>query len=271
MAVLGAAGRMGTEACGALRADPRTELVAAVGRDWWAAPADAPRRSGHDLEAMSRAASPQVLVDFAPSAAVMEHARWCASHGVHLVVGSSGFSPEDMSELETTFESGRPRNEAGPSRPPANCVLAPNFAIGAVLASRLAAVAAPFAETIEILEIHHDAKTDAPSGTAVSTAREIADARARSGAGALGEDPTVSQVLPCARGAEADSGIRIHSARMRGAVAHQEVLLGMPGQMLTIRHDSYDRTSFMPGMLMAVRAVRDREGFTLGLGALLGF
>ena len=261
---------MGTEACRALRADPRTELVAAAGRDWWAAPADAARQPGFDLEAMARAASPQVLVDFAPRGAVMEHATWCASAGVHLVVGSSGFSSEDLSELERMFASEGPGNGARDDGSQANCLLVPNFAIGAVLASRLAALASPYAETIEIVEIHHDAKADAPSGTAVSTAREMADARARSGAGPLGADPTVAQVLPCARGAEAGSGIRIHSARMRGAVAHQEVLLGMAGQMLTIRHDSYDRSSFMPGMLMAVVAVPGRTGLTVGLGPLLG-
>ncbi len=296
---------MGQEACRAVEEDSRLELVAVIGRDWWSAPPSGRRHDQHDLASMATAASPDVLVDFAPPASVMQHATLCAAQGVHMVIGTSGFSEADISELERLFGSGpvagdgSPAGEsAGGSRaagsraagdctagggsadgdrpvarehpPAANCVLAPNFAIGAVLASHLAAVAAPFADTVEIVEMHHDAKTDAPSGTSVATAREIAAARVRSGQGPFGGDPTTSHVLPCARGAQSEQGVRVHSVRMRGAVAHQEVVLGMTGQTLTIRHDSYDRASFMPGLLMAVKSVPSRRGFTVGLGALLG-
>ena len=145
-----------------------------------------------------------------------------------------------------------------------NCVIAPNFAIGAILMMRLAADAAPYFETAEVIEYHHDQKVDAPSGTAMLTAERIAEASAQ-----WADDPTTTTVVEGARGGEAQPGVRIHSVRMRGMVAHQEVVLGTTGQTLTIRHDSYDRTSFMPGVVMAAKAIADRPGVTVGLDVLL--
>ena len=147
----------------------------------------------------------------------------------------------------------------------ANAVIAPNFAIGAVLMMQLAAIAAPWFESTEIIELHHDNKVDAPSGTALLTAQRIAETSTE-----WTPDPTKTYALPEARGGEGPAGIRIHSVRLRGLVAHQEVLLGTTGQSLTIRHDSYDRTSFMPGVLLAVREVANRPGLTVGLDQLLG-
>jgi 4-hydroxy-tetrahydrodipicolinate reductase len=147
----------------------------------------------------------------------------------------------------------------------ANALIAPNFAIGAVLMMRFAEMAAPFFETAEVIELHHDEKVDAPSGTAMLTAERMAQASAD-----WAKDPTTKLVVEGARGAEGPGGIRVHSVRLRGMVAHQEVVMGTAGQSLTIRHDSYDRTSFMPGVLLAIRAVRERPGLTVGLDALIG-
>jgi 4-hydroxy-tetrahydrodipicolinate reductase len=149
-------------------------------------------------------------------------------------------------------------------------VVAPNFALGAVLLLRFCELAAPLMDSVEVIELHHDQKRDAPSGTAMDTAARIVEARRRAGAGPLPADPTVHEVLPSARGAEAPGGVRVHSVRLPGLVAHEEVLFGAAGQTLTLRHDSYDRVSFMPGVLLAVRAVADRPGLTVGLGPLLG-
>jgi 4-hydroxy-tetrahydrodipicolinate reductase len=152
---------------------------------------------------------------------------------------------------------------------PANAVVAPNFAIGAVLLMRFCELAAPHMDGVEVIELHHDAKRDAPSGTARQTAAGIAAARSRAGSPPLPADPTTELVLPGARGGEGPGGIRIHSVRLPGLIAHEEVIFGALGQSLTIRHDSYDRRSFMPGVLLAVRAVPDRPGLTVGLEALL--
>jgi 4-hydroxy-tetrahydrodipicolinate reductase len=179
--------------------------------------------------------------------------NWCADNGVHVVVGTTGFSHDDVADLEARF-----RQSA------ANAVVAPNFAIGAVLMMRFAELAAPYFETAEIIELHHDQKADAPSGTAILTAERMASAGKEWAA-----DPTTKTVVPGARGANVGA-ISIHSVRLRGLVAHQEVILGTTGQSLTVRHDSYDRTSFMPGVLLAVRTVPEREGLTVGLDALLG-
>jgi len=148
-------------------------------------------------------------------------------------------------------------------------VVAPNFAIGAVLLMRFCELAAPHMDGVEVIELHHDAKRDAPSGTARQTAAGIAAARARAGSAPLPPDPTTEHILPGARGGEGPGGIRIHSVRLPGLIAHEEVIFGAPGQSLTIRHDSYDRSSFMPGVLLAVRAVPERPGLTVGLEALL--
>jgi 4-hydroxy-tetrahydrodipicolinate reductase len=149
-------------------------------------------------------------------------------------------------------------------------VLAANFAIGAALMTRFAELAAPYVDTAEIVELHHDAKLDAPSGTSLRIAEGMSKSRDASGSGGWGEDPTRTEVVKGSRGAEGPGGIRMHSVRLRGLVAHHEVILGTAGQTLTIRHDSYDRTSFMPGVLLAVKSVAKRPGLTLGLDSLLG-
>ncbi|MGH9101981.1 MAG: 4-hydroxy-tetrahydrodipicolinate reductase, partial [Acidimicrobiales bacterium] len=202
----------------------------------------------------------EVAVDFTVAGAALQSARWCAAAGVHLVIGTTGLGEDDLGELRELFGQGR-----------ANCVVAPNFAIGAALLVRLAELAAPHVDSIEIVELHHDAKADAPSGTALHSARRLARAREESGSGALAADGTRSESLAGARGGEGPGGIRVHSVRLRGLVAHQEVLMGAAGQSLTIRHDCYDRTAFMPGVLAAVRSVARRPGLTVGLEALLGW
>jgi 4-hydroxy-tetrahydrodipicolinate reductase len=198
-------------------------------------------------------AGAEVAVDFTVIDAARENLAWCAKHGVHAVVGTTGFSEAELDDLRMQFLDGA-----------SNAVIAPNFAIGAVLMMRFAELAAPYFETAEIIELHHDEKIDAPSGTAMLTAQRMARASSD-----WADDPTTKTVLDGARGGEGPNGIRVHSVRLRGLVAHQEVVLGTTGQSLSIRHDSYERTSFMPGVLLAVRAVRERPGLTVGLDALL--
>jgi 4-hydroxy-tetrahydrodipicolinate reductase len=180
------------------------------------------------------------------------------------VVGTTGFSPAVLAEIKARFEASV-----------ANCVVAPNFAIGAVLMMRFAELAAPFFESVEIVELHHDGKVDAPSGTAILTAQRISEAlkaRApRTGGPLVAGGPDAAGGTEAARGTEAAPGVRVHSVRLRGLVAHQEVLFGTAGQTLTLRHDSMDRSSFMPGVLLAVKEVQQRRGLTVGLDALLGF
>jgi 4-hydroxy-tetrahydrodipicolinate reductase len=166
-------------------------------------------------------------------------------------VGTTGFTPEDLAEVERAFTR-------------SSCLIAPNFAIGAILMMRFAELAAPWFETAEIIELHHDQKVDAPSGTAMKTAERMAAASSE-----WAPDPTRTHTLPSARGAEGPASIHIHAVRMRGMVAHQEVLLGTTGETLSIRHDSYDRTSFMPGVLLGVKRVAERPGLTVGLDPLL--
>jgi 4-hydroxy-tetrahydrodipicolinate reductase len=257
--VFGAGGRMGSTVCRAVADDPELELVAAVD----------PHHSGIDLEQLGipgtgvhvvasadalLEAGAEVVVDFTVIDAALENARWCAANGVHAVIGTTGFSPAHLADLDARFRDSE-----------ANAVIAPNFAIGAVLMMRFAEMAAPYFESAEIIELHHDAKADAPSGTSMLTAERIAGASKD-----WAPDPTVNTVVPGARGALVAGAIPVHSVRLRGLVAHQEVILGTTGQALTIRHDSYDRTSFMPGVLLAVRAVPSRAGLTVGLDALLG-
>jgi 4-hydroxy-tetrahydrodipicolinate reductase len=198
-------------------------------------------------------AGADVAVDFTVLDAARQNLRWCAEQGVHAVVGTTGFGEDELAELTELF-----------ARSPANAVIAPNFAIGAVLMMRFAEIAAPYFETAEIIELHHDQKADAPSGTAMLTARRMLAASP-----AWADDPTQTTVLEGARGGD-HSGIRVHSVRMRGMVAHQEVVLGTTGQSLTIRHDSYDRASFMPGVLLAIKRVGASDGLTVGLDTLLG-
>jgi 4-hydroxy-tetrahydrodipicolinate reductase len=200
-------------------------------------------------------AGAEVAVDFTVIEAARENLGWCADHGVHVVVGTSGFEAVEVEALTRRFESSS-----------ANAVIAPNFAIGAVLMMRFAEMAAPYFDSAEIIELHHDGKVDAPSGTAIATAERMAAA-----SDTWAPDPTTELMLEGARGARGPAGIPIHSVRLRGLVAHQEVLLGKNGQSLVIRHDSYDRTScFMPGVMLAIRRVHERPGLTFGLDQLLG-
>jgi 4-hydroxy-tetrahydrodipicolinate reductase len=175
-----------------------------------------------------------------------------ADHGIHAVVGTTGFTQDDFSDLRERFTR-------------CNCVIAPNFAIGAVLMIRFAELAAPFFDTAEIIELHHDQKIDAPSGTAMHTAERMAAASDK-----WAPDPTTDHTIEGSRGAHGPAGIPVHSVRLRGMVAHQEVLLGTTGQTLTIRHDSYDRSSFMPGVMLAVKRVAELPGLTVGLDKVLG-
>ena len=248
---------MGSTVCQAVSTDERLELVAAVD----------PHHSGLDVSRVAGVpgcdlqisgdpavfvdASVDVAIDFTQASAARQNLLWLASHGMHAVVGTTGFEPDDIAVFERSFSR-------------SNCVIAPNFAIGAVLMMRFAAMAAPYFDTAEIIEFHHDQKVDAPSGTATLTAQRMAEASAE-----WGDDPTREVIYEGARGGRGPAGIRIHSVRMRGMVAHQEVLLGTMGQTLTIRHDSIDRTSFMPGVLLATNAVPTRPGVTIGLDALL--
>lgn len=253
--VFGAAGRMGRTVCNAVVGDPELELVAAV--DPLHAGLDLRPVAGVDVdlhvlpapEALAEAAV-DVVVDFTAAAAARDNLRWCAAAGVHAVVGTTGLTDDDLDELRSIFTT-------------SNCLVAPNFAIGAVVMMRLAELAAPWFSSVEVVELHHDAKIDAPSGTSLLLAQRVAAAGERE------DDATTVRVLEGARGAEGPGGIPIHSLRLRGLVAHHEVLFGTTGQSLTIRHDSYDRSSFMPGVLLAVKAVADRPGLTVGLDALL--
>lgn len=266
VAVFGAGGRMGRTVCAAVAADPDMELVAAVDPEY--AGIDLRQVTGADGAGIQIAKSPdemiragaEVAIDFTVASAARKNMRWCAEHGLHAVVGTSGLTPEELDELAELFTSSE-----------ANCVVAANFAIGAVLMARFTELAAPFMDGIEIIELHHNDKIDAPSATALHTARLAVEARSRATGTGLSGDPTTTTNLSGVRGGEAPGGVRIHSVRLPGLVAHQEVIFGALGQSLTIRHDAYDRTSFMPGVMLAVRAVPDADGLTVGLASLLGF
>lgn len=200
-------------------------------------------------------AEADVVVDFTVADAVRVTLPWLAMHGVHAVVGTTGLTDADLSSVKSAFGDG-----------PAHCLIAPNFAISAVLMIRFAELAAPFFDTAEIIEYHHDRKIDAPSGTAMNTAERLAAAR---GDTPWNTDPTEDEVLPGARGGTGRGGVHVHSVRMHGMVAHQDVIFGAQGQSLTIRQDSYDRDSFMPGVLLACRRIADHPGVTVGLEHLL--
>jgi 4-hydroxy-tetrahydrodipicolinate reductase len=255
--VFGAGGRMGSTVCRAVIDAPGMELVAAV--DPLHAGIDLAQLGVHDTNvhisgkaAALRDAGAQVAVDFTVLDAARENLSWCAENGVHAVVGTSGFTEGELAELAERF-----------TKSDANAVIAPNFAIGAVLMMRFAEQAAPYFDSVEIIELHHDQKIDAPSGTAIATAERIAAASKE-----WGEDPTQTVAAEGARGGVV-AGIPIHAVRLRGLVASQEVLLGTTGQSLSIRHDTFDRSSFMPGVLLAVQKVIDTPGLTFGLDGLL--
>ena len=234
--VVGAAGRMGQTVCAAVEGAADLELAARVDL-------------GDDLALVDGC---DVVVDFTAPDVVMATLAHCIPAGVHVVVGTSGFDEARLEQVREMLEAG------------VGVLVAPNFSIGAVLMMRFAAVAAPFFESVEVVELHHPDKVDAPSGTAVRTAAMIAAARQ----GQVNPDATTT-ALEGARGAIVD-GVPVHSVRVRGLVAHQEVLLGGVGETLTIRHDSLDRASFMPGVLLGVREVGAHPGLTVGLDTFLG-
>jgi 4-hydroxy-tetrahydrodipicolinate reductase len=249
---------MGSTVCQAVVDDPALDLVGAVD----------PHHAGFELSEVAKVAVEgvqigpsvesfagldlDVVVDFTHADAGRENLSWLAANGVHAVVGTTGFTDDDLERFAATFTA-------------SNCVIAPNFAIGAVLMMRFAEMAAPFFETAEVVEYHHDQKVDAPSGTAMLTVERMAAASSD-----WADDPTTNEIVDRARGGKGPGGIPVHSVRLRGMVAHQEVILGTTGQSLTIRHDSYDRSSFMPGVVMAVKSIPDHPGLTIGLDTLLG-
>jgi 4-hydroxy-tetrahydrodipicolinate reductase len=240
--VLGAKGRMGTAVCAMVTEAADLDLAAAVDAG----------------DALDPLAGCDVVVDFTQPGAVMDNLRWCVAHGVDVVVGTSGF--DDMRQAVVTEWLQR--------APGVRVQIVPNFSVGAVLMMRFAQIAAPFFESAEIIELHHPAKADAPSGTAARTAAVISAARA---AAQLGPSPdATSTAEEGARGAVLDD-VHVHSVRLAGLLAHQEVLLGGHGEVLTIRHDSLDRASFMPGVLLAVRGAGAlAPGLTVGLEGMLG-
>jgi 4-hydroxy-tetrahydrodipicolinate reductase len=247
---------MGRTVCQAVHGDSELDLVAAVDphhagdRAQVEAGVDADLRILPSAEALAEMAV-DVVVDFTSAEAARANLRWCPPRHGRPPGGTTGLTDDDLAVLESSFTD-------------SNCLVAPNFAIGAVLMMRLAELAAPWFSSVEIVEAHHEAKRDAPSGTAMLTARRLAGA-----SGEWDEDPTTDAVVEGARGGKGPGDIPIHSIRLRGLVAHHQVLLGTTGQSLTIRHDSYDRSSFMPGVLLAVKGIGDRPGLTLGLDSFL--
>ncbi|HKU30361.1 4-hydroxy-tetrahydrodipicolinate reductase [Arthrobacter sp. NyZ413] len=242
VAVLGAHGRMGIEAVKAVDAAADMKLVAALGR-------------GDSLQALLDAGA-KYVVDLTVPDSTEANVRFAVENGMHAVVGTTGWDSERLEALRELLAA----------NPAAGVLIAPNFALGSVLASAFAATASKYFESVEIVELHHPNKVDAPSGTAVRTAQLIAAARAEAGVPAS-PDATDTE-LEGARGCDVD-GVRVHSVRLRGLVAHQEVLLGGPGEQLTIRHDSFDRASFMPGVLLGLRKVASHPGLTVGLDGYL--
>lgn len=242
VAVLGANGRMGAEAVKAVESAPDMKLVAALGR-------------GDSLDTLLSAGA-RFVVDLTVPESTEENVRFAVENGMHAVVGTTGWDAARLEKLETLLAG----NQG------VGVLIAPNFALGSVLASAFAAKASKYFESVEIIELHHPDKVDAPSGTAVRTAQLIAAERAAS---AMDPSPdATTSGLAGARGCDVD-GVRVHSVRLRGLVAHQEVLFGGPGEQLTIRHDSFDRASFMPGVLLGVRKVAHHPGLTLGLDGYL--
>ena len=248
--VLGAAGKMGRTVSEAVAADPDLDLVARIDP------------AGGDGIETSRdalvAAGAEVAIDFTRPDAVFENVCFCLENGIHSVVGTTGMSDADLAKIGELASNGT-----------ANAFVAPNFSIGAVLMMHLSKVAARHLGSCEIVEMHHNQKLDAPSGTAHKTARDIAAVWREHGRPPGGEHhPDEEEKVKGSRGGEAE-GIHVHSVRMQGAEAHQEVIFGAPGQTLTIRHDAMNRQSYMPGILLAVKSVASRPGLTVGLENLL--
>ena len=241
--VLGARGKVGTEVCRAVEEADDLELVAQV-------------EAGDDLAVLVESGA-EAVVDFTHPDVVMDNLEHCVRHGIHAVVGTTGFDDARLDRLRDWLEES----------PGTGVLVAPNFSIGAVLMMRFAAEAAPWFESVEVVELHHPDKADAPSGTATRTAALIAAARREAGSGPVPD--ATSTGLEGARGADVE-GIRVHGLRIRGLVAHQEVILGGLGETLPIRHDSLDRVSFTPGVLLGLRRIADAPGLTVGLEAFLG-
>ena len=241
--VLGAKGRVGSAVCEGVNAAEDLELVAQVDQ-------------GDDLQMLVDAGA-EVVVDFTTPGSVMGNLEFTTAHGIHAVVGTTGFDEERLAQVrEWTGREG-----AG------HVLIAPNFAISAVLAMSFARQAARFFDSAEVVEYHHPHKLDAPSGTAIHTAQGIAEARKEAGLGPIPD--ATAQSLDGARGADVD-GVRVHGVRMTGMVAHEDIIFGAQGQSLTIRQDSYDRTSFVPGVLLGVREIAGHRGLTVGLDSYLG-
>lgn len=238
--VLGAKGKVGSAMVAGVRAADDLTLSAEVDAD--------------DPMSLLTKTSTEVVIDFTHPDVVMANLEFLIANGIHAVVGTTGFTAERLQQVEEWLTGS----------PATSVLIAPNFAIGAVLSMHFAKQAAPFFESAEVVELHHPHKADAPSGTATRTAKLIAESRK----GLPPNPDATSTGLPGARGADVE-GIPVHSVRLAGLVAHQEVLFGTEGETLTIRHDSLDRTSFVPGVLLAVRRVRERPGLTVGLEPLL--
>ncbi|MFG1696519.1 4-hydroxy-tetrahydrodipicolinate reductase [Nonomuraea sp. NPDC049309] len=238
--VLGARGRVGVEVCKAVEAAGDMELVAALDKD----------------DSIEQLAGAEVVVDFTHPDVVMGNLEWAIGHGIHPVVGTTGFTEERLDTVRGWLAA----------NPGTNCLIAPNFGIAAVLMMHFAQQAARYFESAEIVELHHPNKADAPSGTARRTAELISEARAKAGLGAMPDATTTA--LDGSRGADV-GGVHVHAVRLSGLIAHQEVLLGGDGEILTIRHDTMSRAAFTPGVLLGVRRVRELPGLTVGLERLL--
>ena len=243
--VTGSNGKMGGEVCRAVEAASDFELTATIDPG-----GDGAVAGIEDVDP----STVDVIIDFTHLEVGRTVLNWCAANGVHAVVGTTGFTDEDLAAYRAGFTQ-------------SNAMIAPNFAIGAVMMMRMAEIAAPHFQTAEVIEFHHNAKKDAPSGTAMMTAQRI-DAAKSASESSYDPDPTENEVVPGARGGKVGD-VGVHGIRVEGMVAHQEVIFGTTGETLTIRHDSLDRKSFMPGVLLAARQIADLPGLTLGLDTLL--
>lgn len=257
--VHGAAGRMGREVLNALCRDSELEAVGAVDLKAGQGHISLPEGSGDipfatEIGAILSRSRPDVMVDFTVAEATMPAARLAIKEGVNLVIGTTGLSPSDVEEIERLCQEG----DVG-------AVVAPNFSLGAVLMIHLARLAARYFDYAEVIEKHHEGKVDAPSGTALATAKAMAEARGKP----FRYPEPEKESLSGTRGGQIE-GISVHSVRLPGLLAHQEVILGATGQTLTIRHDSISRESFMPGVIMAIKRVVNMKGLVYGLESLLG-